>query len=147
MKISAKGRYALASMIHIARVAPPGENITVAALSDQLNISKIYLEQVFSQLKRHGLVNSNKGAQGGYQLAKNAAQITAYDILSATENTLFDAVDETVSQSAPGIEEAMQSMLFIPLSKLIQDTLQHVTLQDIVDEIHRNSSEAYMYYV
>lgn len=147
MKISAKGRYALASMIYIAQVVPQGENITLATLSDALDISKIYLEQVFAQLKRQGLVNSIKGAQGGYQLAKPAAQITAYDILSATENTLFEAVDATVSQSAPGIEDAMQSMLFNPLNKSVKSTLQGVTLQDIVDEIQRNSSEAYMYYV
>ncbi|HHT25928.1 MAG TPA: Rrf2 family transcriptional regulator [Firmicutes bacterium] len=147
MKISAKGRYALASMIYIAQTVPPGENITLATLSDTLDISKIYLEQVFSQLRRHGLVISVKGAQGGYQLAKTATQISAYDILSATENTLFAAVDETVSKSAPGIEEAMQSMLFIPLNKAVISGLQSITLQDIVDEIQRNSSEAYMYYV
>ncbi|MEL7602247.1 MAG: Rrf2 family transcriptional regulator, partial [Bacillota bacterium] len=48
MRVSAKGRYALAAMLHMAQRADTGEYITVISISERLGISKIYLEQVFS---------------------------------------------------------------------------------------------------
>ena len=69
MKISAKGRYGLAAMTYLARNYAAGTPITIVSISEKLGISKIYLEQVFSLLKRARLVNSIKGSQGGYQLA------------------------------------------------------------------------------
>lgn len=94
MRISAKGRYALASMIDIARHSGNGEYITVISISERLGISRIYLEQVFSLLKRGGLVTSVKGAQGGYLLARMPRQISAYDILSAVELSLFEPAEK-----------------------------------------------------
>ena len=70
MKISAKGRYGLAAMTYLARNYASGSPITIISISEKLGISKIYLEQVFSLLKRARLVNSIKGSQGGYQLAR-----------------------------------------------------------------------------
>ena len=91
MRISAKGRYALASTISLAQDYAKGEYTTVLSISEKLGISKIYLEQVFSLLKRGGIVNSVKGSQGGYQLARMPQQITLYDVLSAVELSLFEA--------------------------------------------------------
>ena len=56
MRISAKGRYALASVIHMAQQHHSGESVTLISISERLGISKIYLEQVFSLLKRGELV-------------------------------------------------------------------------------------------
>ena len=88
MRISAKGRYGLAAMIELTWLSANGKLIPVATLSDHLGISKIYLEQIFSLLKRGKLVTSVKGAQGGYRLARDASEISVYDILSALEQTL-----------------------------------------------------------
>lgn len=85
MRISSKGRYAVAAMTELAGAWKRSESLTVLRISETLGISKIYLEQVFSLLKRAQLVNSIKGAQGGYQLAKPPEEITAADILSASE--------------------------------------------------------------
>ena len=87
MRISAKGRYALAAAISMAQQHGTGEYITVISISEKLGISKIYLEQVFSLLKRAGLVTSVKGAQGGYQLSRMPGQITALDLLMAVETS------------------------------------------------------------
>ena len=85
MKISAKGRYGLAAMTYLARNYASGSPITIISISEKLGISKIYLEQVFSLLKRANLVHSIKGSQGGYQLAREPRAISAYDILSSIE--------------------------------------------------------------
>ena len=100
MKISSKGRYGLAAMIYIAQNGINGECITIISIAERLNISKIYLEQVFSLLKRANLVISVKGAQGGYKLSHSPKEITAREILESIESSLFETTDLTVKESA-----------------------------------------------
>ena len=148
MRISAKGRYALAAMIDIARHAVEGECITVISIAERLGISKIYLEQVFSLLKKGGLVNSIKGAQGGYQLAQSPAQITALDILSQVESTLFERSDDTVLDKVPYVDAAMRVAVFDSLDQAIESTLKQVTLQDLVNESEKQNTENdYMFFI
>ena len=80
MKISAKGRYGLAAMTYLARNYASGAPITIISISEKLGISKIYLEQVFSLLKRANLVNSIKGflAEAGINVTINIQDNTAF---------------------------------------------------------------------
>lgn len=146
MKISSKGRYALACMVSMA-ITSQGKNITVAELAARLDISKIYLEQVFSLLRRCGLVNSVKGAQGGYQLAQPANEITAYDILLATEVSLFDEPEDTVKDSAPGIEQALRNGLFSPASKAFAEIFEQMRLSDLAEEARQYRDQSGYDYV
>jgi Rrf2 family protein len=148
MRISAKARYGLSVMISIAQKYNTGEITTVISLSEKLKISKIYLEQVFSLLKRADLVSSTKGSQGGYQLAKAPAQITAYEILSSIESALFEKTSETVAEKSPAIEKTMQASVFEKLDAALKQTLEKITLAGLVSENEKNlSQEAYMFYL
>ena len=148
MKISAKGRYGLAAMTHIASQYENQIPITIISIADKLAISKIYLEQVFSLLKRARLVNSIKGAQGGYQLAKQPAAITVFDILSAIELSLFEKTEAATSDKSPAIDKALENCIFAPLDDSIQTILQQITLSDLVNEAEKNKPEyALMYFI
>ena len=148
MRISAKGRYALAAVVNMAQQHDSGECITVISISERLGISKIYLEQVFSMLKRGDIVKSVKGAQGGYQLVRTPDQITVLDVLSAVENSLFEAVEDTVPEKAPEIEAAMRSSVFDAMDKAISGTLSRITLEDLVVEADKHKGgQAIMYYI
>ncbi len=148
MKISAKGRYALASVIHMATEYEKGEHMTVISISEQLGISKIYLEQVFSLLKRGGLVTSVKGAQGGYLLTRMPRQITAYDVLSSVELSLFETTENTVAEKAPHIDSAMKSLAFGALDDAAREALQKTTLEDLVLESEkRKGADGLMFYI
>lgn len=147
MRISAKGRYALASVTHMAQ-QQFGDSITLISISESLGISKIYLEQVFSLLKRGELVTSVKGAQGGYQLARMPRQMTALDVLTAVETTLFDKTEDTVYEKAPEIEYAMRLSAFQPLDDAVADALGKVTLEDLVLAAEKQKGDhAAMYYI
>ena len=87
MKFSTKDRYALRLMTELAAMAP-GELLPLKAVSDSQEISQKYLEQIVTPLARAGLVESVRGSQGGYRLARPARQITAGDILRAVEGDL-----------------------------------------------------------
>jgi Rrf2 family protein len=148
MRISAKGRYALAATISMAENYNNGEYITVISISEKLGISKIYLEQVFSLLKRGGIVNSVKGAQGGYQLARMPRQITVFDILSAVELSIFEPAEETVQSKAPEIEAAMRLSAFEVLDNAVKSTLEKITLYDLLTEAEAHKKESgFMFYI
>ncbi|AEV70238.1 RrF2 family transcriptional regulator [Acetivibrio clariflavus] len=134
MRISAKGRYALAAVISMAQQYNSGEYITVISISEKLGISKIYLEQVFSLLKKAKIVNSTKGTQGGYQLARTPSQITVLDVLMSVEVSLFEQAQETVSDKAPDIEQALRLSVFNVLDKNVRQTLSTITIADLVIE-------------
>ena len=148
MRISAKGRYALAAMINMASHKDPDEYITVISISEKLDISKIYLEQVFSLLKRSGLVTSIKGSLGGYRLSKNPKDITLLDILLSIETTIFEKPKETVPNTAPDIEMVMRHCAFAPLDQAFKDTLENITLQDLVNKLdYYRTDQGYMFYI
>jgi Rrf2 family protein len=147
MRISVKGRYALAAMIYMAANYDSRENITVIRIAERLGSSKIYLEQIFSLLKRGGLLNSVKGAQGGYQLARLPRQITASDVLSAVELSLFEETKDTVSENAPEIDKAIRLSVFDVLDEKIKATLESITLESLVlaAETHRTDDKMMFY--
>ena len=125
-----------------------GYDVRIAKIiADKLGISKIYLEQVFSLLKRAGLVSSAKGAQGGYLLGRSPKQITAYEILCAIEHALFEQSAPTVADSAPEIETAMQSYVFRILDIAVKDALDKITLDDLVLQSQFLSHDGYMFFL
>jgi len=141
MRISAKGRYALAAMINIAQNYNNGRYITVISISEKLGISKIYLAPVFSLLKRGGLVTSVKGTQGGYLLTRAPKHITAYDILSSVGLPLFEHADKTVSQNAHEIDASIRTLVFDTLDSTVKASLEKTTLDDLVEEVEKQKNE------
>ena len=77
MRVSSKARYGLAVMVTLAK--QPENTVSVMTLSQELGLSKIYLEQVLNPLKTNGLVLATKGAQGGYRLVDE--KITVKQVL------------------------------------------------------------------
>ncbi len=148
MRISSKGRYGLAAMIGVAQLGSTGEFVTVISIAEKLGISKIYLEQVFSLLKRSKLVNSVKGSQGGYQLSKPADSISALEILQAVEISLFEKTEKSVSDQVMEVENTLRTLIWDRLDNSLAKVLQEVTLADMVTEAEKNKNgENFMFYI
>jgi len=148
MRISAKGRYALAAMTRMAENYENGERMTVIDLSTALGISKIYLEQVFALLKKGDVITSAKGAQGGYSLSRKPREITAYDILSPIETAIFERNEQSVYEKAPDVELAMNSEVFVPVEFAISAALGGVTLEDLTRAAQKNRApDSVMFYI
>ena len=122
MKISTKGTYAIQVMLDLA-IHNTGENINVKKIAERQEISEKYLEQIIAILNKAGFVKSIRGAQGGYRLAKSPDRYTVGDILRVTEGPL-----EPVSQSESPLS------VWKKLTDAINDVVDHITLQDLVDE-------------
>jgi len=148
MRLSTKTRYGLASLVCMAVSRAYDESITVLSLSEKLGISKIYLEQVFSLLRRGGIVVSIKGARGGYRLSRPPRDITVFDILSATETAFFEQTEKTADAYSEHIERAMRETVFDALDNSMKNTLTKITLEDVANntETYQNGDN-YMYYL
>ena len=148
MRISSKGRYALASVVSMAQQYHNRDYITIISISEELGISKIYLEQVFSLLKKSGIVRSAKGSQGGYQLALPPNGIKVLDVMLAVEISLFEPTQNTVLEKAPELEKALRFSTFGPLEENINQTLSGISIADIVLETENQKRQnAIMFYI
>ena len=85
--ISTKGHYGVMIMTALA-LAVEGKPLSLARIAEETGISLGYLEQIVSTLKEHGLVDSIRGARGGYVLGRDPAEITAHQIILATEREI-----------------------------------------------------------
>ena len=88
MRLSTKSRYGLRAMFDIAYNCGP-EPVQIQDISRRQQISPRYLEQIFQNLKRAGLLKSKRGPQGGYALSRAAEEITVLEILNATEQDVL----------------------------------------------------------
>lgn len=133
MKISTKGRYALRLIIDLAENKEKGY-ITLKDIAERQNISKKYLEQIVPMLNRAGVLKTNRGYQGGYQLAKSADQYTVGEILRITEGNLAPvSCLEHAENECPRAGECKTLFVWEGLHKTILEYLNGITVQDIID--------------
>lgn len=85
--LTTKGVYGLAAM-HVLMHAPRGRAMQIKEIAAMTDISHAYLEQLLGQLRRAKLVESIRGASGGYRLAKNASEISVLEILETLEGNV-----------------------------------------------------------
>ena len=145
MKISTKGRYALRMMIDLAEHQEDGY-IALKDISERQNISKKYLEQIIAIVNKPGVLRANRGSQGGYRLAKEPKDYTVGEILRMTEGSLSPV--ECVDYNPIECERAANCPtlpVWQHLSKIINEYLDSVTLQDLIDS--HNQSEINNYYI
>lgn len=85
--LTTKGRYAVMAMVDVAMYGQ-GKPVTLADIAERQEITQAYLEQLFSKLKKAGLVESVRGPGGGYLLAHDCNMITIADIILAQEEKI-----------------------------------------------------------
>ena len=130
MRLTTKGRYAVTSMLDLA-LNQAGGPIPLAGISARQDISLSYLEQLFAQLRRRGLVQSVRGPGGGYHLGKEARQINIAEVIEAVNET----TDATRCQGAGDCQKGdtcLTHHLWMDLSDQIRDFLGDITLHDLV---------------
>lgn len=133
MKLSTKGRYAVTAMFDIALHHQAGP-VSLSDIADRQGISLSYLEQLFTRLRKQGLVTSTRGPGGGYSLAVDSEQIAISDVI--------DAVDENVDATRCGGRADCQNHqrclthdLWENLSGEIRGYLSNISLAQAVSDL------------
>lgn len=148
MKISTKGRYGLRAMVDLA-VYSGGDHISLKNIAERQNISEGYLEQVFSSLRKAGLINSIKGSQGGYVLAAQPERITVGQILRVLEGNL-SVIDEKSMEEMTNdrIEDCIRLTVWNEINRSIDCVVDKITLERLVSEYGKMlNQEVNMYYI
>jgi Rrf2 family iron-sulfur cluster assembly transcriptional regulator len=105
--------------------------VALSTISARQGTSLSYLEQLFSALRRAGLVDSTRGPGGGYTLARNLDQISVAEIIVAVENLKADDLPHLEAGQAAQAK-SMTGELWTNFNTRVMEYLQSVTLQDLV---------------
>ena len=135
MELNTRGRYAVMAMADLAKHGG-SDAIALSAIGERQKLSVAYLEQIFSQLRRAGLVESVRGRSGGYRLARAAAKIPiAAVMLAVEEETRMTRclVLHGDSTGCVGHSKCLTHGLWHALGDHIRSFLNEVSLQDVVD--------------
>lgn len=143
MKLSTKGRYGLRAVLDLAENGRD-DAVSLSSVAERQEISISYLEQLIAKLKKAGIVNSIRGAQGGYFLAKSPDLISVGDILRALEGDL-NPVDcpAVASTSAPcsGADLCVTKYVWMRISDSINSTVDTMMLSELLQESEKIKSE------
>ena len=133
MILGTKARYAVMAMAELAQRAP-NNPVTLAELAQAQEITVPYLEQLFSKLKKHGVVNSVRGPGGGYVLARAAKDIRVLEIVQAVDESL--AVTRCQNHSEQGCmstrARCVTHELWHGLEKQIANYLHSISLEEVI---------------
>lgn len=138
MKLSTKGRYGLRAVLDLA-VHEEEEAVALSQIAERQGISMNYLEQLIAKLKKAGIVNSIRGAQGGYKLAAPAQEISVGDILRALEGNL-NPVDcsEVIKGDGNGVccnsDSCVTKYVWKRISDSINEAVDGIKLSELVAE-------------
>lgn len=143
MKISTKGRYGLRALIDLA-INMESENVSIKAISERQSISERYLEQIFSLLRKAGIILGRKGAQGGYILGKEPKDLPIIDILKVLEgDSIFIDIND---KDENDLEVFINKNLWKDINLIIKDYFTSITLEDLVDN-YKKSKDNIIYYI
>lgn len=148
MKISHRGRYALRSMMYLC-MQTDDEKVSLGSIAKGNDISVKYLEQIFADLRKAGIVNSMKGIKGGYYLEREPSEITVEQVLNAVEGE-YRIKDEDSSRDClrRGISSTIQRRVIDEINRQTGRVIEGLTLQDLVDDYNRTEKNIdEMYYI
>lgn len=132
MRLTTKGRFAVTAMIDLALNAQ-NNAVKLNSISERQQISLSYLEQLFSKLRRAGLVESIRGPGGGYILGRDAGEINIAEIIAAAE----DELDATLCKGKANCQSGAPCLthnLWENLNHTINAYLSSVTLAGLLTQ-------------
>jgi Rrf2 family protein len=136
VRVSAKADYAVRAMIELAAGGGEGEPRKGDSIASAQDIPMPFLENILAELRHHGLVQSRRGAEGGYWLSRLPQEVTIAEVIRAVEGPLASVRGERPDEVRyQGAAEPLQRV-WMALRSNIRDVLERVTLADVVaDEL------------
>jgi Rrf2 family protein len=134
VRITTQAEYGLICALHLARRNDDGP-VTGREIARQERLPVDYVEQIMLKLRRAGIVNSTRGAHGGYRLARPAPDISVRDVMNASENSTFDVhcgshpVEEERCSAA---HDCSIRPVWMLLQRRIDEVLEGVRLSDLL---------------
>jgi Rrf2 family transcriptional regulator, cysteine metabolism repressor len=145
LELSCKSEYALLALIALADQFQGNEPLQIRQIAAQQNIPDRYLEQLLATLRRSGLVRSQRGAKGGYLLAREPWQITVLEVMTCIEG--HDITASTENKATRTAEKRVIDGVWQDACETLRTVLQNHTLQDLCDRRDIQQQSELMYYI
>ena len=144
MKISSKLECGVVALIDIALNSENGETVSITGIADRQGISAKYLEQILVALKQARLIRGQKGAKGGYVLARPADTIYFDEVINALDLTILS---ENETEEATGIRKVVTEEVWSRLDKQLSTFASGISLKEIAEKCAVPDNGEYMYYI
>lgn len=135
MKLSTKGRYGLRALIDLAAHGQE-EAVSITSIAARQDISEAYLEQLMRSLRKAGLIESVRGAGGGYRLAKSAEQISVGDALRALEGDLKAVACPAFygEEGCAGSDRCVTKYVWKKVNEAIEQTVDSIRISELAED-------------
>ena len=130
MHISARGDYAVRSSLGLAAAYPA--TVSTAALAQEQDMPRKFLEAVLADLRRAGLVRGQRGVDGGYTLTRNPAEVTIGEVLRAVDGPLAEVRGLRPEDALYGGTAEHLQQLWVAVRASVRKVLDEVSLTDVV---------------
>ncbi len=145
MELSSRVEYALLALLELASHHAKGEPLKVSEIAASQGIPERYLDQILTTLRRTGIVQSQRGAKGGYLLGRHPWQITLLEVISSLEgegNSKKGDVSKSATSEKAAVLEIWQKGL-----GAFQSVFSRYTLQDLCQKRDSYQQAHPMYYI
>jgi len=150
LKISTKGHYGVQAMFDLAQHYGEGP-ISLKSIAERQDLSEHYLEQLIAVLRKAGLVRSVRGAQGGYILAREPADIKVGDIIRVLEGPIapVECVNREDPEQCLKAEFCITKNVWEKVKTSIEEVIDTISLADMCKDAEKAkmSRNFYMYYI
>jgi Rrf2 family protein len=131
VRITARADYAVRAAVELAAAEKTGKPVKGEYLATSQGIPQNFLENILTELRRSGLIRTRRGADGGYQLARPADEISVADVLRAVEGPLAAVQGVRPNELSYGGAAERLPEVWVALRASLRDVLEHVTLADV----------------
>lgn len=155
MRITTTTRYGLRALFDIAYHGG-GQPVQIKEISRRQKISQRYLEQIFNRLLKSRIVKSTRGPRGGYQLARDASEITIGDVINAAQEPIVPlgclADDPACQDTCKLYDRCVTRLVWAKTQEILRDYFDSVTIADLCqiarkEGLAREFEHTYMYYI
>ena len=136
MRITTQGDYALRCLLNIAGQSDKGP-VPISRMGQEEGLPLDYIEQLLMKLRRHKLIRSIRGVNGGYLLDREMGAITVKDVLEAVEGEAFEIIclrRKTSLKNKCRSEDCALKDIWLSLKSVIEKHLDKITIKDLVDK-------------
>ncbi len=137
MKLSTKGKYGLRAFIDLA-ASGEGQPVSILSIAQRQEISVSYLEKLMAMLRKAGLVESVRGVNGGYTVARPMDEISVGDVLRALEGDLAPVecagIESGQSSHCSGSSQCVSKIVWKRINDSINDTVDSIYIGELVRE-------------
>jgi Rrf2 family protein len=147
VNISAKSRYAVRALVELAEreQSDPGRPVRLGDIAVSREIPAQFLEQLFSELRRAGLLRSRRGARGGFSFARSPDEVTVLDVVETLDGLVSPA---TCTQGeCDRLEECGAAGVWIDARHALEEVLGSATIAVLLERERRVRERPAMYFI